>query len=53
MELVLFKNKVTKNNKVRFGDDANHELYLSPEENQELGSPKAIQVKVEAMTVGS
>lgn len=51
MELVLIKNKVTKNGKVRFGDDNNHELYLAPEEVTQLTNPQAILVKVEPMTI--
>ena len=48
MELVLEKDKVTKNNITRYADADNHNLYLKPSEVQELGNPEAIVVTVEA-----
>ena len=46
MELVLVKDKVTKNGVVRFGDADNHNIYLKPEEVRELKNPEAIAVTI-------
>ena len=48
MELRLEKNKVTKNSIVRYGDSDNHNIYLTPDEVQELGNPTVIKVSIEA-----
>lgn len=52
MELVLVKNKVTKNGIVRYGDADNHNIYLKEAEAHELGSPQAIKVTLEKYLLG-
>jgi hypothetical protein len=47
MELILVKDKVTKNSKVRYGDTDNHNIYFAPEEVRELGNPVVIKVTIE------
>jgi len=46
MELVLTKDKVTKNGVVRFNDGNGHNIYLQPEEVKDLGDPNAIKVAI-------
>tara|TARA_Y100000310_G_scaffold87711_1_gene84554 strand:- start:5682 stop:5849 length:168 start_codon:yes stop_codon:yes gene_type:complete len=50
-KLKLTKNKVTKNEAVRFGDSMepiSHNIYLSKEEDAKMGSPEAIMVEISA-----
>ena len=49
MEFTLIKDKVTKNGVVRYGDADNHNIYLKPDEVQELGTPAAITVTIDAV----
>ena len=46
MELVLTKDKVTKNNVTRYGDADNHNIYLKPDEAKSLGNPETITVSI-------
>ena len=48
MELILTKDKVTKNKVVRFADGENHNIYLQPDEVQALGNPESVKVTIEA-----
>lgn len=47
MDLILEKDKVTKNKVVRYGDGNSHNIYLKPEEVEALGNPEAIHVTIE------
>ena len=46
MEVVLTKDKVTKNGVVRFNDGNGHNIYLQPDEVKALGDPNAVKVTI-------
>jgi hypothetical protein len=47
MVLILTKDKITKNKVVRYADEANHNLYLKPDEAAELDNPESLKVTLE------
>jgi hypothetical protein len=46
MNLVLKKDKVTKNKVVRYSDGEGHNIYLQPEEVKGLGEPEVVKVTI-------
>jgi len=47
--LILDKDKVTKNKVVRYADGANHNIYVQPEEVEELGLGDKLKVTLESI----